>query len=178
VRRPTRRRSSPTKPSAVRRQIPLPADHNPIPVPKPLNPDGTRRWLVYADGASRGNPGPASIGAAVFDERGQEVARVSRRLGRATNNEVEYQAAIAGLEAALGLGGGEVELRMDSQLIVRQLEFRYKVRNPRLIPFFNRLLELKRQFSVFAVKHVPREQNTRADELANLALDRLEDDTA
>jgi ribonuclease HI len=135
-----------------------------------------KRWIVYADGASRGNPGAASIGAAVYDERGQEIARVSRRLGRATNNEAEYQAAIAGLEAALGLGGGNVELRMDSQLVVRQLEFRYKVRNPRLIPFFNRLLELKRQFNAFSVRHIPREQNTRADELANLALDRLDDD--
>jgi ribonuclease HI len=147
-----------------------------VPVPKPLNPDGSRSWIVYADGASRGNPGAASIGAAVFDERGQEVARVSRRLGRATNNEAEYQAAIAGLEAALGLGGGDVELRMDSQLVVRQLEFRYKVRNERLIPFFNRILELKRQFNAFSAHHIPREQNTRADELANLALDRLDDD--
>lgn len=169
-------RYPPRKPTKKPRQLPLPADHNPIASPRPLNPDGTRRWLVYADGASRGNPGPASMGAAVYDEQGHEVARVSKRLGRATNNEAEYQAAIAGLEAALGLGGGDVELRMDSQLIVRQLEFRYKVRNPRLQPFFNRLLELKRQFASFAVRHVHREQNTRADELANLALDRLEGD--
>ena len=174
MRRPARPRRAP---SPKPREIPLPADHNPVPVPRPPNPDGTRRWIVYADGASRGNPGPASIGAAVFDERGREVARVSHRLGRATNNEAEYQAAIAGLEAALGLGGGDVELRMDSQLVVRQLEFRYKVRNPRLQPFFNRLLELKRQFNVFSVSHIPREQNTRADELANMALDRLDDDT-
>jgi ribonuclease HI/probable phosphoglycerate mutase len=139
-------------------------------------PHPAKRYLVYADGASRGNPGPASIGAAVFDERGQEVARVSRRIGYGTNNEAEYQAAIAGLEAALGLGGAHVELRMDSQLIVRQLEFRYKVRNARLQPFFNRILELKRQFASFAVRHIPREQNARADELANHALDRLEGD--
>jgi ribonuclease HI len=171
-----RRAPARRSPSRKARQLPLPTDHNPIANPRPQNPDGSRRWLVYADGASRGNPGPASIGAAVFDERGQEVARVSRRIGRATNNEAEYQAAIAGLEAALGLGGGDVELRMDSQLIVRQLEFRYKVRNPRLQPFFNRIIELKRQFLGFAVRHVPREQNTRADELANLALDRLDDD--
>jgi ribonuclease HI len=133
------------------------------------------KWVVYADGASRGNPGPASIGAAVYDENGREVYKVSRRLGRATNNEAEYQAAIAGLEAALGLGGGEVELRMDSELIIRQLEFRYKVRNERLRPFFNRLIELRRQFDVFSLQHVPREKNKRADELANLALDSGED---
>jgi ribonuclease HI len=128
-------------------------------------------WTVYSDGASRGNPGPASIGAVVYDAEGNEAHTVSRRIGRATNNEAEYQAAIAGLEAALGLGGGAVELRMDSELVVRQLEFRYRVRNPRLRPFFERILELKRQFDAFGVKAVPREQNKRADQLANLALD-------
>ncbi len=128
-------------------------------------------WTVYTDGASRGNPGPASIGAVVYNASGDEVHTVSRRLGRATNNEAEYQAVIAGLEAALGLGGGSVDLRMDSQLIVRQLEFRYRVRNARLRPFFERILELKRQFDSFTVTHVPREQNKRADQLANLALD-------
>ncbi len=131
----------------------------------------TADWTVYSDGASRGNPGPASIGAAVYNIAGEEVHTISRRIGRATNNEAEYQAAIAGLEAALGLGGGSVELRMDSELIVRQLEFRYRVRNARLRPFFERILELKRQFKSFKVTHVPREQNKRADELANLALD-------
>lgn len=139
-------------------------------------PQATHRWIVYADGASRGNPGPASIGAVVYDENNREAATVSRRLGRATNNEAEYQAAIAGLEAALGLGGGEVDLRMDSQLVVRQLQFRYKVRNARLQPFFNRILELKRQFDSFSVRHIPREQNKRADALANEALDRLDDE--
>jgi len=133
------------------------------------------RWTVYADGASRGNPGPAAIGAAVFDENGREVYKVSRRLGRATNNEAEYQAAIAGLEAALGLGGGEVELRMDSELIIRQLQFRYKVRNERLRPFFNRVVQLRNKFDSFSLAHVPREQNKRADQLANLALDSGQD---
>mgnify|MGYP001590892270 CR=1 FL=1 len=133
------------------------------------------KWVVYADGASRGNPGPASIGAVVYDENGKEVHAVSRRLGRATNNEAEYQAAIAGLEAALALGGGEVELRMDSELIIRQLQFRYKVRNERLRPFFNRIIELRNKFDVFSLNHVPREKNKRADQLANLALDSGQD---
>ena len=131
----------------------------------------TARWTVFTDGASRGNPGPSSIGAVVYDADGEEVHTVSRRLGRATNNEAEYQAVIAGLEAALGLGGGSVDLRMDSQLIVRQLEFRYRVRNARLRPFFERVVALRRQFESFKVTHVPREENRRADELANLALD-------
>ena len=129
------------------------------------------KWTVFADGASRGNPGPASIGAVVYDPEGREVHTVSRRLGRATNNEAEYQAAIAGLEAALALGARAVDLRMDSELIVRQLQYRYRVRNPRLQPFFHRTIELRSRFDAFDVEHVPRERNKRADQLANLALD-------
>ncbi len=129
------------------------------------------RWLVFVDGASRGNPGPASIGAVIIDPAGREAHTVSRRIGRATNNEAEYQAAIAGLEAALALGARDLELRMDSELVVRQLEFRYKVRNARLKPFFARLLELRRRFDALQVTSIPREQNKRADSLANLALD-------
>jgi len=129
------------------------------------------KWTVFADGASRGNPGPASIGAAVFDPDGREAHAVSRRIGRATNNEAEYQAAIAGLESALALGAREVELRLDSELVVRQLQYRYRVRNPRLQPFFHRMVELRSRFEGFEVRHVRRDHNKRADELANLALD-------
>lgn len=132
-------------------------------------------WTVFADGASRGNPGPASIGAVVYDPDGVEAHTVSRRLGRATNNEAEYQAAIAGVEAALALGARNVELRMDSELVIRQLEFRYRVRNERLKPFFTRLLELRRRFESFSLRAIPRAQNSRADQLANLALDSGED---
>jgi ribonuclease HI len=126
---------------------------------------------VYADGASRGNPGPASIGATVLSPSGVEAHTVSRRIGRGTNNEAEYQAAIAGLEAALALGARQVRLKMDSELVVRQLEFRYRVRNARLKPLFNRLLELRRRFESFEVESIPRALNKRADQLANLALD-------
>ena len=128
--------------------------------------------VVFADGASRGNPGAASIGAVLYDPEGREVHTISRRIGRATNNEAEYQAAIAGLEAALALGAACVSLRMDSELVVRQLEHRYKVRNPRLQPLFARLVELRRRFESFDVESIPRAQNKRADQLANLALDR------
>jgi ribonuclease HI len=127
--------------------------------------------VVFADGASRGNPGPSSIGAAIFDPSGREIHAVSKRIGHATNNEAEYQAAIAGLEAAVALGARCVRLRMDSELVVRQLEYRYKVRNPRLQPLFARLLKLRRQFESFEVEAVPRAMNKRADQLANQALD-------
>ena len=129
------------------------------------------RWVVYSDGASRGNPGPAAIGAAVFDAAGREVHAVSRRIGRATNNEAEYRAAIAGLEAALALGARDVELVMDSELVVRQLNMRYKVRNPALRRLFGRIKDLQWRFASFQVRHVRREENRRADELANLAFD-------
>ncbi len=129
-------------------------------------------WSVYTDGASRGNPGPAAIGAVVYDESGREAHTVSRRIGRATNNEAEYQAAIAGLEAALALGARRVRLLMDSELVARQLGFRYKVRNLRLRPLFHRLLDLRNRFEALEVQSVPRAENRRADALANAALDR------
>jgi ribonuclease HI len=132
-------------------------------------------WTVSSDGASRGNPGPAAIGAAICDPSGREAHTVSRRIGRATNNEAEYQAAIAGLEAALALGAHRVTLLMDSELVVRQLDFRYRVRNPRLRPLFERLVDLGRRFESFEARSVPRERNKRADQLANQALDRPPD---
>jgi ribonuclease HI len=130
------------------------------------------RSVVYSDGASRGNPGPAAIGAVVYDDSGRELHTVSLRIGRATNNEAEYRAAIAALEAALALGLRDVELRMDSELIVRQLDSRYKVRNPALRRLFGRMKDLQWRFTSFQVKHVRREENRRADQLANEALDR------
>lgn len=128
--------------------------------------------IAYADGASRGNPGPASYGIVLLSEEGEQLHRACRYLGRATNNQAEYQGAIAALEAALGLGAQEVELRMDSELVVRQLSGRYRVRNPRLIPLHKRMLGLRSRFQRVEVRHVPREQNRVADRLANEALNR------
>ena len=130
------------------------------------------KLIAYADGASRGNPGPSSFGVVVYDEAGKELHRSSRALGRATNNQAEYRGAIAALEAALGLGASEVELRMDSELIVRQLSGRYRVKNPGLAPLYKRILDLRTRFQRVAIVHVPRAQNKVADKLANEALDR------
>lgn len=139
-----------------------------------MNEPSDGLWIVYADGASRGNPGPAAIGAVVLDPKGQEVYRISRRIGIATNNQAEYQAAIAALEAALALNAQEVELRMDSELVVRQLSGRYRVRNPLLHRLFGRVVALRRRFRRLELRHVPREANCRADALANAALDRCD----
>jgi len=129
-------------------------------------------WVAYADGASRGNPGPAAIGAVIYDPQGREVYRLSRKIGRATNNVAEYRAAIAALEAAIALGVSRIELRIDSELVVRQLGGRYKVRNPTLKKLFARLLELRRRFEALEAVSIPRLENRLADKLANEALDR------
>ncbi len=128
--------------------------------------------MAYADGASRGNPGPAAIGAVLLDEAGREVYTISKPIGVATNNQAEYRAAIAAVEAALALGARRLELRMDSELVVRQLQHRYRVRDPVLRRLFARLVELRRRFQEFTVKAIPRAENRRADALANRALDR------
>ena len=109
----------------------------------------------------------------LYDEAGAELHRSSRALGRATNNQAEYHGAIAALEAALGLGAVEVELFMDSELVVRQLSGRYRVRNPRLIPLHKRMLALRSRFRRVSLRHVPRDENRVADQLANRALDGL-----
>lgn len=129
------------------------------------------RLIVYADGASRGNPGPASIGASVQDEDGTELATVSQRLGIGTNNQAEYRAAIEGVRKARELGATGIELRMDSELVVRQIIGRYRVKNAALIPLFATLIQELEATGPYTIGHVPREQNRRADALANAALD-------
>jgi len=129
-------------------------------------------WVVYADGASRGNPGPSAIGVVIFDDKDRECHRISEAIGQATNNEAEYRAAIAGVEAALALGARRVELRMDSELVVRQLDSRYRVRNPRLKRLFARMKDLRWRFASFRAAAIPRADNALADKLANQALDR------
>jgi ribonuclease HI len=124
-----------------------------------------QRLFSNSGSAPMGYDLPAAIGAAIYDESGCEVHAVSQRIGRATNNEAEYRAAIAGLEAALALGAREVELMMDSELVVRQLSGRYKVRNPALRRLFGRVKDLQWRFASFQVKHVRREENRRADQL-------------
>lgn len=129
-----------------------------------------------ADGASRGNPGPAAFGAVVYDATDAELRALGGVIGRHTNNVAEYRGAIAAVEAALELGATELELRLDSELIVRQIEGRYRVKNTALKPLYARLQRLLSRLDVVRIRHVPRAQNSRADELANAALDgRLSD---
>ena len=126
-------------------------------------------FVVYADGACRGNPGPMAIGASIQDDHGTELGTVSALIGQGTNNIAEYRAAIEGLKAARSLGATVIELRMDSQLVVEQLNGHYKVKNAVLKVLHTEVLELLSALEWHAVAHIPREKNHRADELANLA---------
>ncbi len=130
------------------------------------------RLIVYADGASRGNPGPAAIGASICASSGDELTSVSETIGRATNNVAEYRAAIAGVRAARELGATSIDLRLDSELIVRQIAGRYRVKHAALKPLFASLIDALEEVGPYTVGHVPRKQNARADGLANEALDR------
>ncbi|MCB0272135.1 MAG: ribonuclease HI family protein [Bdellovibrionales bacterium] len=125
---------------------------------------------LFVDGASRGNPGPASVGASLcLDD--QEVDSVSETIGIATNNVAEYKALIMGLTCAIQNNVSEIQVFADSELMVRQVMGQYKVKNENLKSLFIEIKNLMSKFRSFSIAHVPREQNARADELANLALD-------
>ena len=126
---------------------------------------------LHVDGASRGNPGEAGFGIHVTDPAGSEVAALFGYLGQATNNVAEYQALLHGLRFALANGATSVEVFSDSELLVRQLEGRYRVKNAGLQPLFRKAQSLLARFSRARVSHVPRERNREADALANRAVD-------
>ena len=130
------------------------------------------RVLVEADGGSRGNPGPAGYGAVVLDAAtGEVLAERAEGIGRATNNVAEYRGLIAGLTAALAVGADEVEVRMDSKLVVEQMSGRWQVKHPDLRPLANQAKALVSQLPRVRFSWMPREQNKHADRLANEAMD-------
>lgn len=128
--------------------------------------------IIHSDGGARGNPGPAGIGVLLTNEQGVSVAEISNFIGRATNNQAEYQALLAGLEKAKSLGAEEVVCRLDSELVVKQLNHEYKVKNKDLAPLFLKVHNLITSFKKISFQHVPREMNKEADKLANEAMDR------
>lgn len=128
-------------------------------------------YTLFVDGASRGNPGAASIGCSVVDENNEEVFSISESIGVRTNNQAEYTAWVRGLEECLKKKITHLIVKSDSELIIRQLQGRYKVKSPELIPLHQTVKSYISQFETFNMTHVPREQNQRADELANEALD-------
>jgi ribonuclease HI len=127
---------------------------------------------IYSDGASRRNPGPAGAGAVLLDEQGNILNKVCKYLGETTNNQAEYQAAILGLETALEMGATRVQLRADSELMVKQLLGQYRVKKPELKPLYDQVKSLLNQFESYAPpEHVRRADNALADAEANRAID-------
>ncbi len=141
-------------------------------VPSDPGKDGSvshhEELVVHTDGASLGNPGPSGAGAVVTTPDGVHVASVHEHLGRATNNRAEYEAVRLGLETALTYGARRVTLRMDSELVARQLTGRYKVKNRNLMNPFFRVKALMAEFEDVKIESIPREQNGEADRLAGM----------
>jgi ribonuclease HI len=127
--------------------------------------------IANIDGASRGNPGPASYAVVIRDPEGKIALELAKRLGRETNNVAEYYALLAALDYAAANGISALRVRSDSELLVRQMQGRYKVKSPELKPLHERAQKVSRQLGYFAIEHVRREQNRDADALANVALD-------
>lgn len=134
--------------------------------------------ILHTDGGSRGNPGPAGAGAAILDERGAVIREASAFLGVMTNNEAEYKAVILGLETLKKIFGKDkvknlaVEVRLDSELVCRQLNGEYQIKEEKLVPLFIKIWNLRvAEFKNLHFKHIPREENSVADKLANKAMD-------
>lgn len=129
------------------------------------------KLILYTDGGARGNPGPAGAGAHLLDNEGNTVAELTQYLGETTNNQAEYRALLLALKKAQELGATEIEVRADSELMVRQLNGQYKVKNEALIPVYQEAKKYLLGFAKWTIKHIPREQNKQADALANQAID-------
>jgi len=131
-----------------------------------------QKILIYIDGGSRGNPGPAACAAVLKSaDDGQTLLADSRYLGQATNNVAEYEGLLLGLRLAADLKAAEIEVRSDSELLVRQMTGQYRVRNAGLKRLYGRVTEALRAFSGVEIRHIPRQQNAEADGLLNKALD-------
>ena len=132
---------------------------------------GPPEATLFADGGSRGNPGPAASGAVLVDANGDLLEEVGKYLGVATNNVAEWTALVLGLEAAAKRGIRRLAVRLDSELVVRQLRGEYRVKHADLQPLHRRALALLRKFEHVDVRHVPRKQNAAADAVVNQVLD-------
>jgi ribonuclease HI len=129
------------------------------------------KLTVNVDGGARGNPGPAAIGAVVRDSAGEVVEERGERIGRATNNVAEYRALLLGIQLAAAHGADELELIGDSELIVRQVEGKYKVKDATMKELHGQVKTALKPFAGWSIRHVRREQNADADRLVNQALD-------
>lgn len=129
------------------------------------------KLIIYTDGGARGNPGPAGIGGVLYNESGEKIHEISEYLGETTNNQAEYRAVLRGLQEAKKQGGRELSFYIDSELVVKQLNGEYKVKNKELQPLFVQIYNLTLEFKKVTFSHVQRELNKEADKLANQAMD-------
>lgn len=143
-------------------------DMRPPPSGRPSNSPRMRLWI---DGGSRGNPGPSAIGVVLEAADGSTLETISRAIGTGTNNAAEYRALLAGLEIAVRAGARRVEVLSDSELLVKQMLGQYRVKNAGLKPLHEQALQRAQALESFTIRHVSREENTRADSLVNQALD-------
>jgi ribonuclease HI len=130
-----------------------------------------KRVIVNVDGGSRGNPGPAAIAAVATDPSGEVLAERSETIGEATNNVAEYRALLLGIDLAKQLGADEVEFVGDSMLIVEQVRGKWRVKQEHLRPLHTKVKDALRGLESWSIRHVKRDENSRADELLNDALD-------
>ncbi len=130
----------------------------------------SKAFFIYADGGSRGNPGPAGIGVVILDARKKKVKEVFKYIGETTNNNAEYNALICGLEEVRGLGGDEVIVNLDSELIVKQINGEYRVKNSDIKPLFGKAIDALKNFKSFEIRHIDRSKNKEADKLVNKAI--------
>ena len=142
-------------------------------IPKTIS----EKLIVYTDGGARGNPGPAALGVVIQDAKGRAIKKYGERLGIKTNNEAEYEAVIFALQKLKALYGREktkkmqIDMRMDSEFVAKQLNGAYKVEEERLFPLFIKVWNLKMDFRGISFTHVPRTQNKEADKILNEVLD-------
>jgi len=142
------------------------------------HPAAASAYTAHIDGGSRGNPGPASYAVIIHAPDGKEVFQIGKYLGRKTNNVAEYYALIAALDYATSQHLTRLKVMSDSELLVRQMQGRYKVKSADLRPLYERASQLAHSLEYFAIQHVPRAMNRDADRLANQALDRTAGESA
>ncbi|MBN3038892.1 MAG: ribonuclease HI family protein [Candidatus Omnitrophica bacterium] len=130
-----------------------------------------KKAFIYVDGAARGNPGDAGIGIVIKDKENKPMAQLYKYIGQATNNIAEYTALIYATQQALILGLKDLVIHSDSELLIKQLNGEYRVKNANLKPFYEQFLHLKTGFDNIEAKQIAREDNKEADKLANQAID-------
>lgn len=130
-----------------------------------------KKAVIYIDGAARGNPGEAGIGIVIKDSQDQPIGQLYKYIGQATNNIAEYTALIYALQQALILGLKDITVNSDSELLIKQLNGEYRVKNAALRPYYEQFLHLRSGFEKIEARQIARDKNKEADKLANLAVD-------